>query len=67
LEIHLGDRDMAKYNFKSHAEVPNSLANYVVDVCVYSGFEINKLTDIELSDINGFLNGIEEQCNEVDE
>jgi hypothetical protein len=47
--------------------VPSSLANYVVDVCVYSGFEINKLTDIKLSDINGFLNGIEEQCNEVDE
>ena len=57
---------MAKYNFKSHEEVPISLANYVVDVCVYSGFEINKLTDIELSDINGFLNGLEEQCNEVD-
>ena len=50
---------MAKYNFKSHEEVPISLANYVVDVCVYSGFEINKLTDIELSDINGFLNGLE--------
>jgi hypothetical protein len=66
LEIPLGARDMDKYNFKSHAEVPSSLANYVVDVCVYSGFEINKLTDIELSDINGFLNGLEEQCNEVD-
>tara|TARA_R110000764_G_scaffold18348_1_gene49509 strand:+ start:678 stop:881 length:204 start_codon:yes stop_codon:yes gene_type:complete len=66
LEILLGAGDMDKYNFKSHAEVPSSLANYVVDVCVYSGFEINKLTDIELSDINGFLNGLEEQCNEVD-
>ena len=58
---------MAKYNFKSHAEVPSSLANYVVDVCVYSGFEINKLTDIELSDINGFLNGYEEHWMEQEE
>ena len=56
---------MDKYDFKSHNEVPTSLADYVVDVCVFSGLEINSLTDIKLSDINGFLNGLEEQSNEV--
>jgi hypothetical protein len=58
---------MDKYDFKSHDEVPTSLADYVVDVCVFSGLEINSLTDIKLSDINGFLNGLEEQSNEVSE
>ena len=58
---------MNKFNFKSHDEVPNSLADYVVDVCVFSGLKINSLTDIKLSDINGFLNGLEEQSNEVSE
>ena len=43
---------MNKYNFKSHDEVPDNLADYVVDVCVFSGLEINSLTDIKLSDIN---------------
>jgi hypothetical protein len=58
---------MDKYDFKSHDEVPDNLADYVVDVCVFSGLEINSLTDIKLSDINGFLNGLEEQSNEVSE
>ena len=56
---------MNKYNFKSHDEVPDNLADYVVDVCVFSRLEINSLTDIKLSDINGFLNGLEEQADEV--
>tara|TARA_Y100001973_G_C5204116_1_gene340130 strand:+ start:4459 stop:4635 length:177 start_codon:yes stop_codon:yes gene_type:complete len=56
---------MNKYNFKYHDEVPDNLADYVVDVCIFSGLEINSLTDIKLSDINGFLNGLEEQADEV--
>ena len=58
---------MNKFNFKSHDEVPNSLADYVVDVCVFSGLKINSLTDIKLSDINSFLNGYEEHWMEQEE
>ena len=58
---------MNKYNFKSHNEVPTSLADYVVEVCVFSGLQINSLTDIKLSDINGFLNGYEEHWMEQEE
>jgi hypothetical protein len=58
---------MNKFNFKSYDEVPESLANYVVGVCVSSGLKINNLTDIKLSDINSFLNGYEEHWMEQEE
>ena len=56
---------MNKFNFKSYNDIPESLANYVVSVCSFSGLKVNHLTDIKLSDINSFLNGLEDQ--EVEE
>lgn len=52
---------MTHYNFKSHEDIPKMLADYVVSVVTFSGIKINQLTDIKLSDINSFLNGLEEQ------
>tara|TARA_R100000781_G_scaffold114882_2_gene87714 strand:- start:847 stop:1017 length:171 start_codon:yes stop_codon:yes gene_type:complete len=52
---------MNTFNFKSHDDIPESLANYVVSVCSFSGLKVNDLTDIKLSDINSFLNGLEDQ------
>ena len=56
---------MNTFNFKSYDDIPESLANYVVSVCSFSGLKVNHLTDIKLSDINSFLNGLEDQ--EVEE
>ena len=52
---------MTHYNFKSYKEIPKVLKDYVVSVVTFSGIEVNQLTDIKLSDINSFLNGLEEQ------
>ena len=48
-------KQIKKYDFKDHKEVPNHIALYILDVA-----DVDSIEELAIEDINGFLNGQDE-------
>lgn len=48
------------FNYYNHEEIPKILQEYVVSALVFSGYNVSTITEVSISDINGFLNMNEE-------
>jgi len=48
----MASKQIKKYNFKNHNEVPNHIALYIMDVA-----DVESIEELAIEDINGFING----------
>jgi len=58
----MANKQIRKYDYKNHKEVPNHIALYIMDVA-----DVESIEELAIEDINGFLNGQDDWLRAGDE